>query len=348
MTNIQPFKAITPISGVDDYEIKNQLVFCPNKKSNFRLEQYTEKLIYINELINQNLLQKNTSDNFYCCKISNKNIAVIGLIALVNTDLVNKIIFKHERCIHLKQDRYLNNFKNDKIQISPIMLVHEDNLDINRNLNNVANQHSPFFTIEDHEYKYEIWNISDISLYKNLYRSIGSFLVADGHHRLSSINTLRKNKFITAFLTSVDHIKLANIYRKYSEVSHLSKKKLFFFLNKNFNLTKVAHVKKEYLFNNKFLFKIDDDFFEISYDNNDSIKRDILEFLDKSINYSNNRINFCNHPFTRHDNLFLYAKSDVSLIIPAHNIQIKQIPLYPPHSTFFYPKLPEGLISFNT
>ena len=155
MTNIYPFKAITPITGLE-YKIHNKFIFYPDKKFDFGAEFYEKKLVYINDLLKQNLLHKHALENFYCCKISNRYFSVTGLIALVNTDLVNKTIFRHERCIDIKEETYLDNFKKYKTQISPIILVHEDNCQIDRGLNDIINQDIPLFAIDDDEYKYKI------------------------------------------------------------------------------------------------------------------------------------------------------------------------------------------------
>lgn len=346
MTNIYPFKAITPISRLE-YEIQNKFIFCPHKKFDFSSEFYENKLIYINNLLKQNLLQKHTNESFYCCRISNRNFSVIGLIALVNAGLVNKTIFKHERCIDIKEEIYIDHFKKYKTQISPIILVHEDNCQIDRSLNSIINQDLPFFAISDDEYKYEIWTVTNLSFYKELYSSIDSFLIADGHHRISAINSLSQSKLITAFLTSVSCIKSANIYREYLEVSNLSKKNLLLFLNNNFDLVRGNGINKSSL--SKFLFKIDCNIYEVK-DSNDQTRRNILEFLDKSINYKNNKLNFYNYSYNnKNSNLLLNDKNDVSILIPAFKIMngIDKLPLYPPHSTLFYPKLPDGLISIN-
>ena len=57
MTNIYPFKAITPMSGLE-YEIRNKFIFYSDKKFDFGTEFYEKKLVYINDLLKQNLLHK--------------------------------------------------------------------------------------------------------------------------------------------------------------------------------------------------------------------------------------------------------------------------------------------------
>lgn len=346
MNNIYPFKAIMPMGGLE-YNIQNKFIFCPHSKFNYSFESYDSKLEYINNLLKERYLHKHINESFYCCRISKDNFSVIGLIALINAGLVNKKIFQHERCISTKEGTYLEYFKKYKTQISPIILIHEDNFQIKRYLNKITSQKPPFFTIKDDEYKYEIWTINDILFYKELYNTINSFLIADGHHRLSSINLLGPNKLITAFLTSVSYIKSANIYREYFKVDNLYKEKLLLFLKTNFNLIKIRDIKT--LSFNEFLFKINSNIYLIeNSSSNDYPRRNILEFLDKYINYKNNKLNFYNYLYNKNNNLLLNNKDDVSVLIPAFKInKIDKLSLYPPHSTLFYPKLPDGLISVN-
>lgn len=338
MSNIYPFKAITSING-----IHNQLTSCSHSWTNNNPEIYENKIKYINYSLKENLYKYHT-EGFYCCRISNNNFVIIGLIALINADSLNKTIFGHEKCIDIKKQIYLELFKKYNIQLSPIILMHEDNLQINASLNSLFTKNIPFLTTSDEEYKYEIWAINDLDHYEKLYSQVDTFLIADGHHRISSINALsHNNKFITAYLVSAAHIKSFDIYRKYSEVSEPFKRKLSLFLKNNFELTKIDNIDVLNLSKN-FLCKIDDNIYAISNHNTKDIIN-VLEFLDKSINYKNNRLNFYNYPYNKVNNL-LSGSKDVALVIPALKKinNIKTLPLYPPHSTLFYPKLPDGLI----
>ena len=347
MTNIYPFKAIIPSKDLD-YSIHNRFVCCDEKKFNFGTDCHEEKLIYISDLLKQDLLYEHTSESFYCCKISNDDFSVIGLIALVDSSLVDRTIFKHERCIDIKEKIYVDYFKRYKTQISPVILIHEDKLQINRSLNNVISQNSSLFSIKDNEYKYEIWPINDFAIYKKLYGDIGSFFIVDGHHRVSAINSINKNKLMAVCLISMNQIKSENIYREYFEVSDSSKNKILSFLFDNFSLIK-TNKNTNLSLSNEFLFKLDSStIYKVKNYNNDFIRRNILEFLDSSINYKNNKLNFYNYSYNRSNNLLSNDKNNFSLVIPAFKLMnnIEKVPFYPPHSTLFYPKLPDGLVSF--
>ena len=347
MSVIHPFRAITPIDGLGEYEVYNHFL---RMQSDYDVTTkcYEQKVIYINNILEQNLLHLHSDKNFYCCRISTNTFSIIGLIALVEVDAVDKTIFRHERCVNLKRDCYLEHFKKHKTQIAPIILIHEEIEQIKVSLNKIVNQQNPFFSIKDHEYQYDLWKIDDISYYKKLYNPILQFLVADGHHRLSSVQALSSNGLITAFLTSAHDIKSSNIYREYLDVSSISKKTLFSFLDTNFSTQKINNKNDIFEFNTLF-FKIDNNIFQIINSDNTFVRQKILEFLDTKINYKNHKLNFYNFLYDPYKNMFTDSIVDVSMLIPALQVanDIRNTPVYPPHSTLFYPKLPEGLVSFH-
>ncbi len=349
MIDIHPFRAITPINGFKQ-EIRNKIIYEANQKFDSNDEFYENKFVYLNKLLEKKLLHEHSVKSFYCCKISNKDFSIVGLVGLINSDLVNKFIFRHERCINIKEKYYKKSFKKHKTQTSPIILIHEDNYEINEKLNKLVLDNIPFLKINDDENnKYEIWPIYDFFIYKNLYKNINTCLIADGHHRLSSISSFGKGKLISAFFTSIKYIKSSNIYREYLDLSDISISKLFTFLNSNFNLIKISNLDNIYK-SNEFFFRLDSFIYKIkNFNSNNDISRDILEFLDININYNNGKLNFYNYPFDSNNKLLTNKESRVGILIPAYKIQnkIEKIPLYPPHSTLFYPKLPEGLISLK-
>jgi len=70
MINIYSFKAITPLKKQNPI-IHDSFVSYNDKKVYFRKDSYEQKLIYIDDLLEKNLLYKHSTGRFYCCKISN-------------------------------------------------------------------------------------------------------------------------------------------------------------------------------------------------------------------------------------------------------------------------------------
>lgn len=352
MINIYPFKALTPLREMRPI-IHNNFVLYNNDNISLKKDSHEDKLIYINKLLENKLLYQHKNESFYCCRISNKFYSVMGLIALVNINSVGKDIFKHEKCIISKEKIYATLLKKYNIQISPVILVHEYSTKIDQHIENLINNYTPFITVEDSTNKYELWATEDCTRYKELYSTIDCCLIADGHHRISAISNFLEidNTFVTAFFTSVNYIKTLTIYREYKTVDVPTQERLKLFLTNNFILTKISNAT-HIIDHNKFLFKIGGNSYEIENNNSNNIKCDnnlrrfILEFLDQSINYDNENINFYNFPFYSNQE-FIKSMAEVSMLIPAFKINNNYYiaPLYPPHSTMFYPKLPEGLVN---
>lgn len=340
MNYLYPFRAITPTNTTVSSFNK---LFSACAQSNNSIENYENKIKNINSLLEVNLFSQKTK-NFYCCRITNKSFVITGLIALINTNLLDKKIFRHEKCIDRKKNLYKDLFNKYNAQISPVTLVHENNAKINKSLNLISKETKPFLEFSDNKNRYEFWSISNYNYYQELYNNIDAFMIADGHHRISSLSP--NNDLIVAFLIPANQAKSADILREYYKVTPLYKKKLSNFLSNDLNLTKTNLIINHKVSNN-FLCKIDKDIYELNRNQNEEIK-EILEYLDQFINYENDELNFYNSPYDKNNNL-VYCKKEIGLLIPAldciHNI--KNPPLYPPHSSLFYPKIPDGLISYS-
>jgi uncharacterized protein (DUF1015 family) len=342
MIEIYPFNAITPSSASSFYKTAFDIAL--SKKSiRDGFKACEEKVKYIINDLKMDFLFKKHNESFYCCRVSSESFSCIGLITLLQSSLIDKKIFRHERCIERKQEDYMDLFRKYNFQISPVTLIHEYNFRIKRNLTNVVTNEKPFLERSQNEYKYEFWYVKDVEFYQKLYRRIGALLIADGHHRISSLNALDPNKLAVVFLVSNQDVLSENIYREYDNMDPIFRKKLTALLNENLNLIPQALGEGSGFFN-KFLCKIAGDIFSI-----DNEKKDILEFFSSFINHKNVKLSFYNYP-CNDINKLSSTKKEVVLLIPALKIpdKIGKLPfLYPPHSTLLYPKIPDGLISAN-
>lgn len=327
MCDLYPFQAITN---------------CTYQANMFK-DSLEDNLNHIIHLLQKGSLSTYQKENFYCCKISNGFVSITGIIALIKADLVNKLIIQHEKSIRSKEEVYTDNFMKYKIQLSPIILIHENKLSIRENLNKLINDCQPFLEINNKEYKFEIWPTNNIDVYKGLYKNLNTLWLADGHHRLAAINKIDKKSLISAFFLPKNYIKSADIYREYINISMVDKQQLFSFLYNNFTISKVSSVDN--LSYNNFIVRFNNDcIYEVQGSNSSLPKRKILEFLERSINYDKGTLNFYNLAHRNH--LIFNTKDTLAILIPAYKFLdfSKSTSLLPPHSTFFYPKIPDGLI----
>lgn len=348
MYNIYPFRAIVPSTKCPyEYEIKNNFLHLRKDivKNNFKRDCGIKHIL---SMVQKNYLVQQKRKGFYCCNITAPGISTTGLLALIKLSNIGKIVFEHERCVDYKRDQYIQYFKKHKLQTSPIILIHKDMEQINLVLNNIISKQESFFSITDQEYKYDLWELEDTLEYQKLYNKILKFLIADGHHRIASLSKIDINAYGLVFLVPESNIKSANILREYINTSDKIKTRLLSSLNKNFSIKKLNCMEAINI-SDKIYIKIDDTIYVVEGSEMFSLRLQVLELLNNEINYFNRKLNFYNMDYKSSQDKLINNTKEIVVFIPIYVLK-DDIKYYisPPHSTLFYPKLPEGLVSFLT
>lgn len=293
------------------------------------------------------LIEKN-QEKFYCIKLSKDNEVFIGLMGLISLSEFNKRIFFHERIIKSKCEKYIEIFLAENQQYAPITIMHEDCPKIaDELLKDIKTVPCQELRVDD--CLYQLWPLADIAKYQKLYSSITSFLLLDGHHRVNALLSINGLNYVNSFIVSNYNACAKPIYRTYNNISNQNKRILQDFLEDNFVLKKFEALIMED-FENFVLYFPGCETYEVIGSNSNIQQRIILEFLEKNLNYKEKNINFINSSFVLKDfqNLFL-ANNSFSVLIPANKIEmpIRNLNLYPPHSTFYFPKIPKSLVTYN-
>jgi uncharacterized protein (DUF1015 family) len=350
MCDLYPFNAVMPLDQLKDkYKLHNNFLHINDKPLVSTSFKDDEGIKHIIDMIDKSFLRYQTQKHVYCCRITTPDVMVTGLLALMKVSEVGRSIFKHEKNIDNKLELYINYFQNHKIQTSPVILAHKNIEQIKAYLNNFTTNEFRLVSIKQHGGRYEIWKVPDTLYCQNLYNDngISSFLIADGHHRIASLQVTNPEGYVMAFLVPTSDLKTARILRKYFNIDSRSKIRLFEDLNKYYKLNKLQERESE-VHANKIQINIGGELYLIENSNSHSIKLKILELLDQHINYINGTLNFYNYHYNS-NMFFSQHPEELSIHIPAHKVgninNIKRV-IYPPHSTLFYPKLPEGLVSF--
>lgn len=346
MCNIYPFRAILPSANyLYEYEIKNNFLHLKQDivKNNFKHDCGIKHIL---SMIQKNYFVHQQSKGFYCCNITAPGISTTGLLALIKVSNIGKIIFEHERCVDYKRNQYIQYFKKYKLQTSPIILVHKDMAQINLVLDNIISKQKKFFSITDQEHQYDLWQLADILEYQKLYNKVSKFLIADGHHRIASLSKIDTNTYVLVFLVSENNIKSANILREYVNISDEIKSRLLYRLNRNFSIRKLNCIETINI-SDKIYIKIDHNIYIVEGSEVFLLRLQVLELLNNEVNYFNRKLNFYNMDYKLSKDKLINNSKEVAVFIPAYVLKddIKYF-TYPPHSTLFYPKLPEGLVSF--
>jgi uncharacterized protein (DUF1015 family) len=194
-------------------------------------------------------------DSLYIYKLTMGNHSQVGIAATFSVDdYDNDVIKKHEKTRKVKEDDRTNHIVTTEAQTGPVFLTYKAVANIDKIVNDTIKKNSPIydFTAVD-GIKHSIWIlpqeynesiISEIAKVKNLY-------IADGHHRAASASRTQKvmkeknpnhngneeYNFFLAVLFPAEQLRIM----PYNRVVHKLKMKKDEFLKKvsvNFNLEK--------------------------------------------------------------------------------------------------------------
>ncbi|MBI5807720.1 MAG: DUF1015 domain-containing protein [Ignavibacteriales bacterium] len=218
-------------------------------------EVYHKAKENLERLINDAPMIQEKDDSLYIYKLTMGNHSQVGIAATFSVDdYDNDVIKKHEKTRKVKEDDRTNHIVTTEAQTGPVFLTYKAVANIDKIVNDTIKKNSPIydFTAVD-GIKHSIWIlpqeynesiISEIAKVKNLY-------IADGHHRAASASRTQKvmkeknpnhngneeYNFFLAVLFPAEQLRIM----PYNRVVHKLKMKKDEFLKKvsvNFNLEK--------------------------------------------------------------------------------------------------------------
>lgn len=218
-------------------------------------EVYQKAKENLERLINDAPMIQEKDDSLYIYKLTMGNHSQVGIAATFSIDdYDNDVIKKHEKTRKVKEDDRTNHIVTTEAQTGPVFLTYKAVANIDKIVNDTIKKNSPIydFTAVD-GIKHSIWIlpqeynesiISEIAKVKNLY-------IADGHHRAASASRTQKvmkeknpnhngneeYNFFLAILFPAEQLRIM----PYNRVVHKLKMKKDEFLKKvsvNFNLEK--------------------------------------------------------------------------------------------------------------
>lgn len=304
---------------------------------------------------NPRLKSKRESPLFYFCKTSFQEHTCYGLIAQVNGFYPPKKLYKHEECFSYKITEFCTEFEKNNVQLSPTLLFHENNPDFDAYFKSIIVGAPSDIIAYGRECTYEIWPIEPEESIMLFFNNINNLYVADGHHRISSLFSSKSN--VLAYIVQTKYLKNYPIIREYNSCCSELANFVLRQIKERFDIQLMGFNKN---FSENFncpILSIGLESFIIS--NIEGNKNNFQEFL-KIIslmstinnfdicftNYQANKIN-CDR-FKKMS--IAERKSRVLLYIPQIDIE-KYIEgsnlLLPPHSSWFEPKIPPGIISME-
>lgn len=183
--NIHPFQAIYP---------NLTLIASPESFFGSVKEEYPE-------FKKAGFFRKSGQGAIYVYRISNKIRTFKGIIATTDIkDITSGKVLKHEHTLASKEQNMMKLILQRQAMIKPVLLAYDAVPAIDKFIDNIMVQTTPFFEVEFKEIseKHTIWELSDgnkIKAIQELFKThIPQSYIADGHHRCSTTLKLRKSE----------------------------------------------------------------------------------------------------------------------------------------------------------
>ncbi len=331
----------------------------------------------LNQLVDKQVLTQDETPYWYIIKITDddghKQVGFGGIASCAAYE--KNIIAQHELTRPDKEDDRLNQIETTQAQTGPVLLVHEDNQILDKFAQDIIDHHKPDIEarVEFNRAFYQMWIIRDIQQIETIsqqFNMMKKMWIADGHHRAAAAYRLSKkypdNKDCGWFLATsfpASQMKLL-AYHRFVTQCHISLPKLLAQLENNFaiqEITKLRLAKQK----GEMIMLIEDKIFalKISPQHSPNSRAEALDvailtnhILSPIFDIHNlredQRISFIGSNKQPEEIWQKVKETKDSIAFLMYPVQMQDImdiashgEIMPPKSTWFEPKLADGLIN---
>ena len=328
------------------------------------------------KLISSGVLFKEKKPCYYIYRIESKGHQQTGIACVCSVDAYeSNIIKKHEHTRPIKESDRVKQISILKAQTGPVLLVHKTSNTITKTIKTFSSRPPEYRLLSDDGNIHSLWIINyknEIDQLSDNYNSLNNLYIADGHHRSAAAsrvaNSMKKNINAQYFLSVIfpeEELHILSYNRLIKDLNSLSVDELIEKIMKSFNVLKA---QKQFMpeSSNHFGMYLKGDWYQLTLKKELLLNKDPISNLDVSILHSNiiepllgisnprtdSRIDFVGgirgleELSYRVDSgemaiafsLFPTKVSDLMLVADSNKVM-------PPKSTWFEPKLVDGLLS---
>lgn len=160
--------------------------FCPNLEFAKISDKFSDNVREnYSELKRQNYFQVYDKESVFVYEISFASRNYTGVIGLAAyQDYLDGVIKRHELTIDNKEIEHLKLFNDRKAIVKPILLSYEVMPEISSRLESLKETSEILYSCKIGKEKHRIWAVQDAALLEAV-RKIDSLYIADGHHRIT-------------------------------------------------------------------------------------------------------------------------------------------------------------------
>ncbi|MGI8951901.1 MAG: DUF1015 domain-containing protein [Chitinophagaceae bacterium] len=328
--------------------------------------------------IKRDILFRENKECYYIYRLTMNGKSQTGLVCISSLDdYDNNIIKKHEFTTPVKEEDRINHIKTTGAQTGNVFMAYRNNLNIDALIENwMQTKTAVYDFVAEDNIQHTVWIISDNNIAKKIAsifeEEIPATYIADGHHRAASAAKVRqaldnKNENANYFLTTLfpsSQLQIMDYNRVIKDLNGLSAENFLYQLQKDFTIEKVneayqpkaAHEFGMYLEKNwyKLISK------QNSYSNDPVAALDITilqnKILSKLLNIydqrTDKRIDFVGGIKGLKELESRVNSGEMAVAFSLYPVTIEQLfavadsgNVMPPKSTWFEPKLRDGLLT---
>lgn len=156
-------------------------------------EVYATAVKNFEKLKNECPLQEEAGASLYLYRLIMGNHEQIGVVACCSIDEYDRdIIRKHERTRRDKEDDRTRHILVLRAQTGPVFLTYRAQPEIDSLVNNAVQQTTPLYDfIANDDIRHTIWRIEKVDEFVNAFEEVSYLYIADGHHRAASASRAR-------------------------------------------------------------------------------------------------------------------------------------------------------------
>lgn len=333
----------------------------------------------LDAFIQRGILFTESKECYYIYQLVMENVAQTGLVCCSAVeDYENGIIKKHEYTRPDKELDRINHMKTIRAQTGNVFLAYKNVDEIDSLINNWKTERSPVYDfVADDKIQHTIWLINDekiINKIKALFeKKVPVTYIADGHHRAASAAKVKSilspestaaDYFLTTLFPS-NQLRILDYNRVVTDLNNLSEDEFLKALSTNFNINKSPQAVKPArsgifgMYLNKQWFQLT--LKETGHDNQDPVSSLDISLLDSKVlnpilgildQRTDKRIDFIGGIRGLEALEKRVDSGEMAVAFSIYPVSIDQLfavadsgNVMPPKSTWFEPKLRDGLLT---
>ncbi len=227
----------------------------PEGADQYSAAVYARSKLNFDRMVSEGILKRDAENSYYIYRLSNEFASQTGIALIASVDGYDGgNIKRHEFTRPDKEDDRVRQIDVLSAQTGPVLLAFRDRSDVKDYLSKITKLDADIDITTDQSVRHQIWKVSDPTDVQNLSGLLGnidSFYIADGHHRsaaASRVSKMRREKgaalddgsdYFLSVAYSHSDMKILPYNRVVADLNGLSKDQFISELSKNFSVKTV-------------------------------------------------------------------------------------------------------------